>query len=96
MGYKIRYRPPLNAGKNQRKISKQTIRIVYFLAIIILSIFIGKHINLSVMRELFIPGHADVTSTAFAEMTEHIRHGVGLKEAFTDFCLEIIEDARIS
>ena len=44
------------------------------------------------VRQLLIPGDADVTKAAADEMISRLRSGEGVAEAFAQFCLEIIQN----
>lgn len=96
MGYRIQYGPPLNSEKKYIKKYKRNLWIACLVIIVFAGLCVAKYTNPELMREFIIPGDAEVTSNAFAQMTEQIRQGAAVKEAFTDFCVEIIEHARIS
>ena len=44
------------------------------------------------VRQLLIPGDADITKAAADEMIDRLRSGEGVAEAFAQFCLEIIQN----
>ena len=45
------------------------------------------------LKEILLPGNADVTESAFSNMVERITQGENAVMAFTSFCQEIIDHA---
>lgn len=96
MSYKIQYNMSSKTERNYNKQFNKNIGIVYLTIVLLICLFIGKHLGSAEIRKFLIPGDDAVTSAAFAEMTNQIQQGTEIKEAFTNFCMEIIENARIS
>lgn len=48
-----------------------------------------------VIRDLLIPGDREVTVRAWDHMTDDLRSGAGLQDAFAAFCAEVLDGAGI-
>lgn len=95
MGYKIQYGPASEAEIKSRTFWKKHWKAAALLtAAVIVSLTASGKIE--PLRDIFLPGDAEVTRDALAEMTEKIRGGEGVADAITAFCREIIEGAEIS
>ena len=46
------------------------------------------------VRDFLIPGDPAVTKEAFQKMTDDLRSGTGMSEAFSDFCYVILDHAQ--
>ena len=96
MSYKIQYGQPSTFEKWHNRQSSAKLKIIFSAIILFISLLFLRKLGENTLQNMFIPRDAEITSAAFDEMTDSIRNGAGIKEAFTDFCLEIIENARIS
>lgn len=47
------------------------------------------------LQEIFLPGDAHSTQTAFQELISDLQNGEGLGDAVTAFCEEIIDHAEL-
>lgn len=47
------------------------------------------------VRDILIPGNAEVTQRAVSGFVDDIKEGEQVKDAITAFCVEIIENAQI-
>lgn len=94
MGYRIDY----TTGQPSRKklspnISQKTLKITAIVAGIVLCA--GMLIACAEpIRDFLIPGDRQVTEAAFQEMTEDLRDGQGLRDAFAVFCQKILDGAQ--
>ena len=95
MSYRIEYHPdtnhkfPTNTGKGRWNVW----RIIVILAVIlILGITAVKNEQVSA---IIFPGDPELTRSALNGMLDDIRAGEPVKDAFSTFCLEIIENAQI-
>lgn len=95
MGYKIQYGPALKAEIKSRSFWKKQWKaaaVLTAMAAALVLVFIGET---ETLRDVFLPGDADVTHRALIELTENIREGESFADAITVFCLEIIEGAEL-
>ena len=60
------------------------------LLIVFMTCFPG---NINILRELLLPGDADVTSQALENMVDHIVQGDSVQAALVTFCRKIIGGA---
>lgn len=94
MGYKIQY------GKTMtktflRESEHKSIRIPAMKWIIIACVFLlVVYISSAGYLDFLIPGNKEVTTTAFSAMVDDVQNGKSVNAAFTEFCLEILEDAQ--
>lgn len=47
------------------------------------------------IQNFLIPGDPVVTKAAFEKMTDDLRSGTGLSEAFSDFCYVVLDSAEL-
>ena len=88
MSYCIAYNPELNKKYPQRKQIKQfSIKKLLLLTIILV---ISYGILQGKLYRFFIPGDPDVTIPAFSTMVDRVGDGASVKDAFVEFCQEII------
>ncbi len=94
------YRVDYSKSGMREEVRERTFNIskaICTLALIFLIVLMGiiypqKHM----LEELLIPGDAEVTKQATAELVSNLRGGEGISEALQAFCVEIIENADIS
>lgn len=48
------------------------------------------------LRNLLLPGDTEVTAKALQELVNDLRNGAEFGDAVTAFCIEVIENAKIS
>ena len=94
MGYRIEYH-----SDNNHKFPTNTVmgrwniwRVIIILAtVLILGITV---VNDERASSIIIPGDPELTLSALSSMLDDIRAGEPVKEAFSTFCIEIIEHAQ--
>lgn len=96
MGYCISYNPELDRkypmGKTKKK--KKWIGFSAVLAVVLLA---GALPNTKeTVKDWLLPGDAQVTEAALTCFVQDVKEGVSVKEAFTVFCLEIMESAELA
>ena len=97
MSYKIQYKPNVKMEKGIRYfLKKHRQSVIYAIGIVIcLLIFVRLDIT-EFIGDFLIPGDADITKAALSDLGSDLKDGVGIKDALTAFCLEIIENAHIA
>lgn len=91
MGYKIHYASELDK-KYPMKTKRHALPVLpMVLAVILLLCGLTGNLNL---KELILPGNADVTGAALTMMIEQIKAGEPLNESITAFCTEIITHGK--
>ena len=96
MGYQVEYSPgqrkryPL---KKDRKIVRTKIIYTVFGCVAVLLLY-SLH-RTGVLREILIPGDADVTQAAAKEMIGKISRGENIRETLQAFCVDILINAQI-
>lgn len=96
MAYRIDYS---KAGEREEVLEKTIKRqkVMWSLALICLILLLGiLYPQKQTLERLLIPGDAQVTKQATAELISHLQAGEGIPEAFQVFCEEIISNADIS
>lgn len=93
MSYRVDYNPEMNnrypsTMREKKKLPMKTILIVVAAVAISSGIF-----NSEVLRFL-IPGDVAVTTAAFSGMVDDISTGDSVRQAFLNFCKEIILNAK--
>ena len=96
MGYYISYNPELKRkyplyNKNKRKRSGWM--VVLFAMAFLLAVLSGNNKGL---KKWILPGDPEVTEAALTCFVQDVRDGVAVKEAITDFCLEIINNGEFA
>lgn len=92
MGYRISYNPELKEKYPPVQKRGRKGWTVFFLAIMLV-LLLFQDVRLKV-KEWLLPGDAAVTEAALTDMIQDVRSDTPLKEAFTVFCLEILEGAQ--
>ena len=90
MAYQMQYgdnQIKYSIPRTRKKIKIKTLCILVVVVIVIGLLFIPE------ARQLFIPGDAAVTKAAANEMITRIRDGEGVREAFAQFCLDVIQNS---
>ena len=94
MGYKIQYGKERTYKNVKDRSGKANKKLLYALCVIfgvlIMSFAIWKHESTS---NFFIPGDAQITSTAVKHLTDALEDGAPIGDAVTAFCREIIDNA---
>jgi len=94
MGYKIQYDPQSNykfpANMTRPLLKKWCVGAILLTFLVVGTVIAG---NNGMLKNILYPGDPDVTSAALREMLSDIRAGESVKEAVTEFCIEIIENA---
>ena len=93
MAYKIQYDTTKYEKGNRIKRSIKCIGIVCSIFLFIIALSAVKQ---NKIHRMLIPGDSKITSVAFTDMAMDIRQGKGVREAFGEFCTEIMENAKIS
>lgn len=95
MGYRIMYSPE-DKGKYPMRIKKKSSSkwLAAVLAVLVISIGIGKPEFREKAIEWLLPGDPGATMAAFSTLLEEIRSGDGLQEAVTAFCREILNETK--
>ena len=93
MSYRVDYNPEMKKRypsfiKRRRKVP------VRLLLIAIAAVSICYGIYSSDLLRYLIPGNPAVTTAAFSAMVDHIEAGEAVRQAFIDFCKEIIVNAN--
>ena len=93
MGYRVDYNPEMKgrypAFVKIRK--KKTVRPLLLSVFVIVVCYCLYHFEL---LRYFIPGDAAVTTAAFSGMVDNIGAGGSVRQAFLDFCKEIISNGN--
>lgn len=87
MGYRITYEKQ-EKGKIPRK------KIVLIMVGTIIAALLLWPAGRSCLRELILPGDAEVTAEAFQGLAEDLGEGESLGDAITAFCKEIIANGQ--
>lgn len=88
MSYCIEYNPELNRKYPKRKYIKQfSIKKLLCLTMILVTSYVFLQAKL---YRYFIPGDPDVTVPAFSTMVDRVGDGASVRDAFVEFCKEII------
>ncbi len=94
MAYQVRYgqtmikqpiRERMRAGRKT-----PALKWIALCLILLVAVFLGN----SGYLDFLIPGDNAVTTAAFESMVTHVREGVAVKDAFTEFCLQILNGAQ--
>lgn len=94
MGYCISYNPELKRKypPYNRVKRKRNGWLGVLVAITLLFVFLSGNSN--ELKKWILPGNPEVTETALTCLVQDVRDGVAVKEAITDFCLEIINNGE--
>ena len=97
MGYTINYGQATKHKTTIKRFDKRRSKyIVYALlaaGVCIAAVCVGK---MDWCRELLIPGDSKVTSAAFSGFISDVQSGSSVREAFSDFCREIVVGAQLT
>ncbi len=94
MGYSIHYDTCGVVKGNAKKASRRKKRLLPRLlavCIVVLTIFTDLR---QLVWDMFFPGAGESTQTAFIQMVADLREGDSVKEAFSAFCVEILEHGK--
>ena len=90
MGYRIIYGPDkVMAARNCGTLRFRTLLAISF-GIFALSVRFLWPEGREVIAAAFLPGELSVTQTAFSELLENLRQGVGMGNSLTTFCRNIL------
>ena len=97
MGYRIEYDGEVVVWKQERVNGLR----VFSMAMVCLLLFgiLSYHFwpeGWSVLETWIYPGDLQVTKAAFQNMADNLQAGVGISDAVTVFCREILDGAQIS
>lgn len=95
MSYKILYDPELNRKFPVKKDNRAGIGWVvslFVLAVFLIMVAIPG-VSDSV-KQWVMPGDLPATEAAFTGFVGRLKAGEGMSEAFTDFCIEILQDGN--
>lgn len=95
MGYRIEYSQNSSTPVKKRRFSGIPLFTVFFFLLFLL--LTGKywHQGSQILQELLLPGDAAVTAAAIQGLTSALKTGQSFSDAFTDFCLQVIQGAGI-
>lgn len=95
MSYRIIYG---QASSKQYPPQKRKSRLAAFLPCALLAFVLLTRLfwpeGTEALRELLIPGDADITTAAFSALVEDVRQGEALPEALRVFCREILNEGN--
>lgn len=93
MAYRIVYgpMPPVSREKNYKFLRIQMLTAL-FLLLFVLLVRQAWPEGTAVLRSMLLPGEPTVTEAAFSEMVIDIQSGEPVREAFTAFCRQIVDD----
>ena len=94
MSYQIVYGPQKRPIK---KSNKQSLRTGIITGILLIAVLAALKITgySHMIRQIILPGDAEVTASAFQNMTDALKNGNGLPQAITAFCETVIKGANI-
>ena len=94
MGYKIQYGHTMTKTflrESERKnIRIPSIKWIIIACVLLLAVYLSGAGYL----DFLIPGNKEVTAAAFSAMVEDVQNGKHVNTAFTEFCLEILDNAQ--
>lgn len=96
MGYCISYNPELEKKyplRTKRK-KKKWPWVMSLLAVLLVAVFATN--SRQMVKQWLLPGDPQLTEEALTCFVQDVREGMPMKEAFTAFCVEIIESAELS
>lgn len=96
MAYKIQYSPQFGA-QYPEKMKRQS-SWKWIAGIVLTLLMIGILVNpnyRSIVKEILIPGDAEVTVKAVETLAQNLKDGVSIQNAVTAFCAEILDNAKI-
>ena len=96
MGYRIQYGQTLQrieVNELPPKNKNKWIPIALMLGCVIAALLIFS--EAAFLRDLILPGNANITEAALVNLAEDVRNGVAFRNAITAFCREIIINASI-
>ena len=94
MSYKIEYEGQNFVVTSQKCHKKLNYRGLVFLVltVIVVIVWVITPVRTAVLDRI-LPGNGPVTRQAAGDMFQSLKDGAGFREAFTDFCIEIFENA---
>ena len=96
MGYTVEYTPQHNSKYPLKKDGRSQFRKTLYgiLACAALAALLWLH-RKGILREMLIPGDADVTEAAARKMMEGVRQGDGVYRSLRTFCQDILLHAQV-
>ena len=94
VSYKIEYEGQNFAVTSEKHHKKLNYRGLAFLVltVIVVIVWVITPVRTAVLDRI-LPGNGPVTRQAAGDMFQSLKDGAGFREAFTDFCIEIFENA---
>ena len=91
MSYRIEYDTTVGKYEVHRNSSRNISALICMSAVAILLILTVLSPNgLQLLHSVLIPGDDTITVSAFQTMTNDLRCGAGIRDAFFDFCYMVI------
>lgn len=94
MGYKIQYGQTMTKVFIQETKNKDIRMPAMKWIVLTCALFLAIYLGGSGYLDFLIPGNKEATTAAFTSMVEDVQDGKSVKDAFTAFCLEILDDAQ--
>ena len=95
MSYHISYEPHLKGKYPPLKKRMVSGKWIFTIALLIGIILLSTVPNASSrIRDLILPGDPQKTEAALSDFASDLQEGEGIKEAFTSFCLEILNEVQ--
>lgn len=95
MGYRVSYQDVKKMHRmHKRKTGKLALIGILFLAVLLLLSAYWPR-SASILREALVPGDTAVTTAAFETFTQQVRQGMGLGEAFRNFCQTVLQEGAV-
>ena len=96
MSYQIQY----NKTGMQIDLSEDAVRtkrpVPWKIIALIAAILCVYALNVSVIRDFFIPGDKQITKAAFQELDQSLKDGQPFTQAFYEFCREVVQKDDIT
>lgn len=96
MGYRIDYQPMKNVRNPEKRTAGIPGMTALFLLLFVFIVFSFWPQGAELLREILIPGEADVTVAALETFARELQCGESLSCAFDSFCRHILSEAQIA
>ncbi len=97
MGYRIQYGQTLQKVEIRETGHRSKRRVLPIVLILGCLACVGLFMSQpDFLRDIILPGNAEVTETALINLAEDVRSGETVKDAIAAFCREIITNANIA
>lgn len=96
MAYRIVYGPDIPAQYRKRARSHR-LQVMIAVCLLIFALLVKQFFPAGAdkLQQLLLPGVQTTTQLALSELMNDIQEGITLGDAFTVFCREILENAKI-